>query len=129
IRKAMMAGMRCLFIVTSLGNISDLLDDIASCVRGENTKELTRYFSSRVSMTLLNDERIYSRVQSEIILRDFFSKNPPSNVKIAHRLDSYPNFRYVVLNLETSKDTYRVSSKLTNDENAFQLTEFRIEPI
>lgn len=124
-----MAGVMCLLMVTSLAGVNDVIDDIASCVRSANTKELSKYFSSTVSMTLLNDEGVYSRVQAEIILRDFFNKNTPTNVKIAHRLDSNPNFRYVVLNFETSKDTFRVSYKLTNNDNSFQVTEFRVEPI
>jgi len=119
----------CLFAMTSLAHVSDVIDDISSCIRSANTKELSKYFSSTVSMTLLNDEGIYSRVQAEIILRDFFGRNVPTHVKISHRLDSNPNFRYVVLHLETSKDTFRVSYKLTNNDNTFQVTEFRIEPI
>ncbi len=121
--------MMCLFMMTSLAGINDVIDDIASCVRSANTKELSKHFSSTVSMTLLNDEGIYSRVQAEIILRDFFNKNTPTNVKLAHRLDSNPNFRYVVLNLETSRETFRVSYKLTNNDDSFQVTEFRIETI
>ena len=119
----------CLFALTSVAHMNDVIDDISSCIGSANTKELSKYFSSTVSMTLLNDEGIYSRVQAEIILRDFFGRNVPTNVKISHRLDSNPNFRYVVLNLETSNDTFRVSYKLTNNDNAFQVTEFRIEPI
>ncbi|SEK55828.1 DUF4783 domain-containing protein [Parapedobacter koreensis] len=116
-------------MATGLANMNDVIDDISSCIRSANTKELSKYFSSTVSMTLLNDEGIYSRVQAEIILRDFFGKNTPTDVKIAHRLDSNPSFRYVVLNLETSKDTYRVSYKLTNNDNSFQVTEFRVESV
>jgi len=128
-KKAAMSGAMCLFMALSLANVSDVIDDIASCIRSANTKELSKYFSSTVSMTLLNDEGMYSRVQAEIILRDFFGKNTPTGVKMAHRLDSNPNFRYVVLNLETAKDTFRVSYKLTNNDNTFQVTELRIEPI
>src|SRR5690606_20162926 len=124
-----MAGIMCFVLLTTHANSNDVIDDIASCIKSANTKELSKYFSSSVTMTLLNDEGIYSRVQAEIILRDFFSKNPPTNVKVAHRLDSNPNFRYVVLNLETSKDAFRVSYKLTNNDNTFQVTEFRIESI
>ena len=129
IKKMGLAVAMCFVVVAGFSNINDVIDDIASCVRGGNTKELSKYFSSTVSMTLLNDEGIYSRVQAEIILRDFFSRNAPTGVKVAHRLDSNPNFKYVVLNLETARDTFRVSYKLTNNDNSFQVTEFRIEPI
>jgi len=129
INRVKLMGVMCLFAVTSVAHVNDVIDDISSCIKSANTKELSKYFSSTVSMTLLNDEGIYSRVQAEIILRDFFGRNTPTNVKISHRLDSNPNFRYVVLNLETSKDSFRVSYKLTNNDNTFQVTEFRIEPI
>lgn len=129
IRKIGVAGMMCLVMTMGFATTNDIIDDIAVCLRGADTKELSKHFSSTVSMTLLNDEGIYSRVQAEIILRDFFSRNAPTGVKVAHRLDSNPNFRYVVLNLETAKEVFRVSYKLTNNENSFQVTEFRVEPI
>lgn len=129
IKKMGMIGAMCLVMGVGFANINDVIDDIASCVRSGNTKELSKHFSSTVSMTLLNDEGIYSRVQAEIILRDFFNKHTPTDVKVAHRLDSNPNFRYVVLNLETAKDTFRVSYKLTNNDNTFEVTEFRVESI
>ncbi len=129
VKKAGVVGAMSLFVAVSFANMNDVIDDIASCIKSANTKELSKYFSSTVNMTLLNDEGMYSRVQAEIILREFFARNPPSQVKIAHRLDSNPNFRYVVLNLETAKDTFRVSYKLTNNDNAFLVTEFRVEAI
>lgn len=129
IRKAETIGLMCLFVVMGFVASNDVIDDIASSIKSGNTKELSKYFSSTVNMTLMSDEGTYSRVQAEIILRDFFSKNTPTNVKVVHRLDSNPNFRYVVLTLETARETFRVSYKLTNNDNTFQVTEFRVEPI
>ena len=129
IRRMGMAGVLCFTMAVGFASVNDVIDDITSSVRSGNTKELSKYFSSTVSMTLMNDEGIYSRVQAEIILRDFFSRNTPTGVKIAHRLDSNPNFKYVVLSLETARDTFRVSYKLSNNDNTYQVTEFRIEPI
>ena len=62
-------------MAVGFASVNDVIDDITSSVRSGNTKELSKYFSSTVSMTLMNDEGIYSRVQAEIILRDFFSRN------------------------------------------------------
>lgn len=129
IKRASMAGVMCLFLLTSFTGTNDVIDDIASSIKESNTKELSKFFSSTVSMTLLNDDGVYSRVQAEIILREFFNRNVPATVTVAHRLDSNPNFRYVVLNLETTKDTFRVSYKLTNNDNTFSITEFRVESI
>lgn len=128
IKRASVAGMMCFILATSFAAI-DVVDDIALCIKDADTKELSKFFSSTVSMTLLNDEGIYSRVQAEIVLREFFNRNTPTGVSIAHRLDSNPNFRYVVLDMETATDAYRVSYKLTNSDNTFKITEFRVESI
>lgn len=128
-RRIAVALLMFFVVFTTNANIGDVIDDIASCIKNSNTKELTKYFSSTVSMSLLNDEGVYSKVQAEIILRDFFNKNAPSSVRFVQRLDSNPNFRYVVLNLATAKDDFRVSYKLINEDNTFRITEFRIEAI
>lgn len=129
LKKASAVGVMCLLLLTGFSTRNDVIDDIASSIKSANTKELSKFFSSTVSMTLLNDDGVYSRVQAEIILRDFFNRNTPTSVTVAHRLDSNPNFRYVVLNLETAKDNFRVSYKLTNSDSRFSITEFRIEPV
>ena len=126
IKRVCMTLLMCLTVGTGFAAI-DVVDDIASCVKDADTKELSKFFSSTVSMTLLNDEGVYSRVQGEIVLREFFNRNTPTGVSIAHRLDGNPNFRYVVLNMETATDVFRVSYKLTNSDNTFKITEFRIE--
>ncbi len=128
IRRTGLALLLCFTVFAVQANLNDVIDDIATCIKTANTKGLTKYFSSTVSMNLMNDEGVYSRVQAEIILRDFFNKNQPTNVQFIHRLDSNPNLKYVVLNLRTAKETYRVSYRLTNEDNIFKVTEFRIEP-
>ncbi len=128
IRRSGLALLMFFAVFAAQANLSDVIDDIATCVKTANTKGLTKYFSSTVSMNLMNDEGVYSRVQAEIILREFFNKNKPTNVQFIHRLDSNPNLKYVVLNLTTSRETFRVSYRLTNEDNVFKVTEFRIEP-
>lgn len=106
---------------------NDVIDDISLCLRNANTKELSKHFSSTVSLSLLNDEGVYSKVQAEIILRDFFNRNQPTEVNISQRLDSNPDFRYIVLSMSTSKQSYRISYKLVSESNTFKITELRIE--
>lgn len=121
-------GLVMVFAITLChAGVTDIIDDIASSIKGANTKELTKHFSSTVSMSLLNDEGVYSKVQAEIILRDFLNRNTPTAVKFLNRMDSNPNFKYVVLSLTTSRENYRVSYKLIQEDNVYRVTEFRIE--
>lgn len=108
-------------------NGNDVIDDISTCLRNANTKELSKYFSSTVSMSLINDEGVYSKVQAEIILREFFNRNQPTDVSIIQRLDSNPSFRFIVIQMTTSRRNYRISYKLVSDANSLKITELRID--
>lgn len=109
------------------GEFADVIDDVSLHFQTGNTKELSKYFSTSMSIALRRDEGVYSKVQSEIILKEFFNRNTPESIEFVHRLDSNPNFRYVVLNLKTSTGFFRVSYKLVSEGNKFRMTELRIE--
>ena len=128
-KKAGLLFLFCLFSV--LGQASntggDVVDDISRLFKEANTKELSKYFSTTVSMSLLKDEGVYSKVQAEIVLRDFFGRHNPQEVSLVHRLDSNPNFKYVVLQLKTGKQHFRISYKIVSEGSIYRMTELRIE--
>jgi len=107
--------------------LGDVVDDIMTHLKNADTKELSGYFSSSVSITLLKDEGVYSKVQAEIILKEFFNRNRPKEISAVQKLDSNPNFRYVVLNMRTEERSLRVSFKLVAEADSFKITELRIE--
>ncbi|SEN52246.1 protein of unknown function [bacterium A37T11] len=106
----------------------DIVDEITLLIRDGDAKELSKHFSGTVSLTIISNENLYSKVQAEIVLRDFFHKNNPSGIKLIHRLDGNPNYRHVVLNLTTGEGTFRVSVSLKSIAEVYQITEIRIEP-
>src|SRR5690606_24514279 len=106
----------------------ETVDDISIYFRNGNTKGLARSFANTVSLSISGDESVYSKVQAEIVLRDFFSKHDPSGVKILHKLDSSSNHRYVVFNLSTARGVFKVSLVMKNTEGRFLITEIRIDP-
>jgi hypothetical protein len=75
----------------------------------------------------MNNENVYSRVQSEIILDKFFKEYPPQSSKVIHRLDNKSNYQHAVLLLSTAKGDFRVAISLRGSEKDLQLIEIRIE--
>lgn len=106
----------------------DVIDEITILLRDGNAKDLSKHFSGTVSLTMITDENVYSKVQAEIVLRDFFHNNNPTGIKTVHRLDGNPNYCHVVLSLSTNNGLFRVSVSLRGASGAFQITEIRIEP-
>jgi len=108
---------------------ADIIDDLSLQFRTGNSKEIAKHFSSSVELIVIDQEDVYSKAQSEQILKDFFIKNQPSKSTIIHRISSNPNYRYGILSLNTKTGKFRVTItlKLTKATNNFLISELRIE--
>jgi len=111
--------------MSSIGE--DLIGEISSQFGQGNAKQISRYFSSTVNLSILDDSNVYSKVQAEIILDTFFKMNQPTSSKIIHRLDNNPNYQHAVIELKTTKGDFRVSYSMRINNRITQLGEIRIE--
>ncbi|RZL50311.1 MAG: DUF4783 domain-containing protein [Pedobacter sp.] len=109
---------------------ADIIDDLAVQFTTGSAKEIAKNFASSVELIIIDQEDVYSKAQSEQILKDFFVKNPPNKSTIIHRLNSNPNYRHCILSLNTKNGKFRVTItlKLTKPSNNFLISELRIEP-
>lgn len=105
----------------------DVVDDLAAYLKSSNTKEISKHFASTVELIILNEEDVYSKVQAEIILKDFLYKHKPVDARVVHRLDSNPNYRFTVIELDTENGNFRTSISLKDTGGRFLITEMRIE--
>jgi len=58
--------------------IAGVHENIAAAIRSGNSKVLATYFSATVEITLPAVEGTYSRVQAELVMKEFFQKIPPT---------------------------------------------------
>lgn len=112
-------------ISSSIGN--DLIGELSRQFQQGNAREISKYFSPTVNLSILNDNNVYSKVQAEIILESFFKINSPTGSKIIHRLDSNPNYQHAVIELNTIKGYFRISYSIRINDNQAQVVEIRIE--
>lgn len=105
----------------------DVVDTLSGHFKTSNSREISEHFSSLIEMNILSEENEYSKAQAELILRDFFSRNRPTSVKIIHRLNSSSNFKFAVLSYQTEKEKFRISISLMSDGEKFLIKLIRIE--
>jgi len=115
-----------LFINVEISKASDLPDGIVNSLKTGNAKELAKHFNANIDLTLIDKQEIYSKTQAELILKEFFSKNVPSNFTIIHQGEKVGS-KYVIGNLTTSKGTFRVSLFLKSQDNTQVIHQLRIE--
>ncbi|MBK0382586.1 DUF4783 domain-containing protein [Pedobacter sp. SD-b] len=105
----------------------DVIDDLSNVLKNGDIKTLSTYFSNTIELSIMDQDDIYSANQANLILKDFFTKNPPSATKIIHKVVSNANYKFGVIVYNSSKGNYRISLELKGNGSDFKLTQIRID--
>ena len=117
-----------LFLFIGLGSFADTYDDISKAIGAGDAKQIASLFGSSIDLTLLNQEDIYSKAQAELMIKDFFLKNPPKSFSIVHKGSSKEGTLFAVGNLtSTNGKTFRVSVVLKASQGKHLVQELRFE--
>jgi hypothetical protein len=106
----------------------DIYEEVANSIRSGDAKQLSSYFSNNIDLTICENENVYSKAQAELIIKDFFGKNPPKAFNMLHKGSSPEGTQYLIGNLITTNGkTFRTSFFLKSDKGKYYLQELRIE--
>lgn len=83
------------------------IDDVVSAMRSGNANQLSRYFDTRVDISLPGKSDNYSKSQAEMILKDFFANNKVKNFQIKHRGENKDGSLFCVGTLQTTNGNFR----------------------
>ena len=102
---------------------------IASAIKAGNAKGLAAFFDTSLEVTILTQEGSYSNSQAEAVVKNFFTKNVPSDFQIIHKGDSGGNSKYAIGKLQTSNGTFRtyIYVKQKGDKQLIQQLRFERE--
>ena len=105
------------------------LGQIASAIKAGNAKGLATFFDTSLEVTILTQEGSYSNSQAEAVVKNFFTKNVPSDFQIIHKGDSGGNSKYAIGKLQTSNGTFRtyIYVKQKGDKQLIQQLRFERE--
>ena len=117
-----------LLFCTSTALAFDIYEDVSNAIRSGDAKQLATYFGSSVDLTVLDQEDVYSKAQAELIVKDFFSKNPPKNFTLLHKGSSREGTVYGIGKLQTTNGkVYRTSFFLKVASGRYLVQELRFE--
>jgi hypothetical protein len=103
------------------------LDDITTAIRVGNVGELSRYLDSRVDLTLPEKSDTYSKIQAEMIIRDFFTTNGVQNFLVKRRGPSGTGSEFLVGVLKTRNGDYRTTIFVKQKGDKQLLQELRFQ--
>ena len=86
----------------------ETLKDIGTAIKTGSSKELIKFCNETVEIKIDGESSNYSKAQAEVILRDFFQKNPPSNFSYIHQGASPEGLKYTIGRYAHENGAFRV---------------------
>lgn len=117
-----------LFIILTVHaqTTSTPLDDVVNAVKNNRVIDMSRYFDNFVPITINNNQSNYSRNQAELVLHDFFEKNPPQDFKIMDSGSPGNTSKFVIANFHTSNGKYSIYILMRQKENSYVIKEIKL---
>jgi pyridoxal/pyridoxine/pyridoxamine kinase len=116
-----------LFLLIQFSAYADTFDEVVTAIKSANAGEVAKYFNPNVELTILTSEGVYSKQQAEIIVKNFFSSNPPKSVVIQHKGSSAQGSKYAIANYESAQGKYRVYIFMKESAGKMLIHELRFE--
>jgi hypothetical protein len=104
----------------------ELPTEIVNAINSGNATLLAKYFNTTVELTLLDKEGVYSKTQAEMIVKDFFTQNPPKQFKILHQ-GGKESSKYTIGSLNSESKTFRITLFYKSEGTQVVILQFRIE--
>jgi hypothetical protein len=92
---------------------SDSIDPVVDAIRAGSSSDLAEYFESSISLNIDGQQGDYSKSQAEIVLKDFFKKNPPLGFSIVFKSETNSSLSSYIGEYKSSQNLFRVLIKIS----------------
>jgi hypothetical protein len=117
-----------LLSINCIAASADIYDELANAIRTGDAHQIAGYFDAKVNLALSNQEDVYSKAQAELLIKDFFSKNPAKSFTLVHKGSSKEGSLFAVGTLTcTNGKSFRVSFVMKSVKGTNTIQELRFE--
>ena len=106
----------------------DISDEVASAIKTGNATNVAKFFPANVDLKILNKEDVYSKAQAELILKDFFAKNPIKAFTVIHKGTSKNGDQFAIGTYETTTGKkFRTYCLFKKEKTGLTIQQLRFE--
>lgn len=113
-------------IINPAAGFSQIPENLEKGFTEGNAEVVASHFSETVELSIKGSENVYSSVQTELILKDFFKKHTVKNFKIIHE-GGQTESKYAIGNLVCEDVNYRVTIVFKTTDNKLFIHQLSIE--
>lgn len=113
---------------SSWGQVAGVSNSIIASIQKADAAALAGYFNSTVDLEIGNTDGNFSKKQAEVIVRDFFGKNPVQSFSVNHKGSSDDGSEYMIGSYANkSGKKYRVYILIKKLDNKYLITQLQFE--
>lgn len=116
--------MLCL-VVNPLISFGQIPEQIISGLKAGDAKIVASYFNENIELVVIDRELVCSQAQGEQILKDFYTRNKPTDFKITHQ--GGEDSSYAIGKMQTANGNFRIYLTLKSKAGKAQIVQFRID--
>lgn len=95
---------------------SDQLGAVRAAFANGSSRDLAQFLAPSVEVGFDGDQQAYNATQTELVVKNFFAKNPPSSFDVVHQGASTDGIPYVVWRYVGRSGNYQVFMRLKSKQ-------------
>lgn len=92
--------------------LDESIDPIISAIDGGSSGDLAKYFDSSLSLNINGQQGEYSKNQAELVIKDFFKKNPSMGFKLVFKSETNPSLSSYIGDYQSQEGPFKVFIKV-----------------
>lgn len=101
----------------------DIINDVKEALKLGSSKEVVKFLSQSIDLTLDSKMDTYSKTQAEFVLKEFFKKNPPTSFVIVHQGSSKGGSPYATGQYTSNGNTFLVWVRIKKVREKYLISE------
>lgn len=101
--------------------VSPQIDPIISAIQEGSSSELAKFFNPSISLNINGKQGDYSKAQAEIVIKDFFKKNPPMEFSLVFKHENQGSVSSYIGEYASGQASFKVFIKVSHPENYFRI--------
>lgn len=99
----------------------DSIETVISAIESGSSSDLAKYFDSSISLNVNGLQGDYSKNQAELVLKDFFKKNPSMGFSLVFRSENNPSLSSYIGDYQTGQGMFKVFIKVSQQASDFKI--------
>lgn len=97
------------------------IEAVVAALDHGDSNELAKYFDSSISLTINGQQAEYSKNQAELVIKDFFRKNPSRGFSLLFQSDNNPSLSSYIGEYQSNQTIMKVFIKATQQASELKI--------